>query len=57
MLISVFTAIEPNESPKRTLQSRGPGGLGRGFGGCAHSFTRCPGDEADRIDVGLNASS
>jgi Alpha/beta hydrolase domain len=55
--IPVFTAIEPNESPGRTVQNRGPRGLGRGGGGCRHRLRRCPTMRPCTLTSWLYASS
>ena len=56
-LIPVLVAIEPNESPGRTVQNRDPVGLGCDRGGCRHRSRRSPGTRACGSTFGFRASS
>ncbi len=55
-LTPVAAAMEPSDWPGRTIQKRGPGGLGRGFGGCADSFKRSPGRSLCGSMLGFRSS-
>ncbi len=55
--LPVLAAIDPKESPGRSVAHFGPSGLGLGGGTFARSFSRCPGWIVEGSTRGLKVSS